>query len=190
LRCHFEPSLLVWYLHKFVVRTVMSLIQMESKSQFRSRRFRYRLRTLFALVAVGAILLAAVRPISYWLDSTPLARSVLRMNDDLPNTAQSNGGPITEEKVLTAIESKLSRGNAPDNIKATLERIANYRRLPSRCTLGTFVYYKGAALGKQPIECHVVELKIPTGSTTSFMLHICEVETRNPNVTNIHEAFE
>ncbi len=153
----------------------------------RSRRFRYTLQTLVAFIAVAVLLLAVVRPLRDWLDSTPLAVAVLRMNADVRKTVQSTGGPVTEEKVLAAIESELSRGNMPIRVQATLERIARSRRLPSDCSLEKRVYYKG----EQIIECQVVELRIPTGPNTGFRLHICDIETANPNgAKSIHEAFD
>ncbi|WP_145168011.1 hypothetical protein [Rubripirellula lacrimiformis] len=124
------------------------------------------------MIAVAALLLATAQPLFDWLDSTPLSQSIAQINNQIPEVAEGDDGPITETLVLAAIDTGLTQGKVPEHLASVLEGIAQYKRLPPRASLASSVFYSGATPGNPPIKNVVVSLVISNDANGDFTLPI------------------
>tara|TARA_R110002049_G_scaffold47902_4_gene138547 strand:+ start:21419 stop:21817 length:399 start_codon:yes stop_codon:yes gene_type:complete len=131
---------------------------------------RYRLRTLLALLAVIALLLAAIPPIYRWYNSIPLSSVVAAFNGSHHEHA------ITEAEITAAIKSQLPTLRAPASVRATLRQIAKSRRVPLSTTINRFRDTPSAATGEY---YWVTSLDFMTGPKSGFAIRVRETRSND-----------
>jgi hypothetical protein len=147
---------------------------MSDRPKKRGSWFRFRLRTLILAVAFVPIVIVAGPYLYDWYTSSPLADSVSAFN--LRASAHPVGmhqPPITEDEIVSAIESQLRTLDASDQVKTIYSRIARTRRLPRGASLASLASIPGYI--PTPGEQHTVwwiNLEVMTGPKSGYGLKI------------------
>jgi hypothetical protein len=139
--------------------------------------FRFRLITLIVVIAALAVLFVAGMRAYEWYTSTPLSASVDAFNVLARTDAVGkHEPPLTEDEIVTAIETQLPTLKASHQVKAIFARIARTRRLPRGALLNSIPGYEPVA-GKR-YTVWWINLDVMTGPTSGYGLRIRE--TDNP----------
>ncbi|MDB4766541.1 hypothetical protein OAG71_02505 [bacterium] len=134
---------------------------------------KFRLGTIFLVVAIVSLLIVYIPPFLDWLNNPPSVtlESVVREfneSQDTPSSLKS----ITESEVVAAINSDLPKLIEAERVKQVLRRIATKRRAP----LSTKIDYVPVPQNDLSTEDHVAV-------NLSFQVHTknrdCAIEIRS-----------
>ena len=144
----------------------------------KSSRWQFSLRTLLLGVAALAILLVAGRHFYDWYHSRPLADAVAEFNARASSDpVVKHEPPITEDEIVSSIEAQLPNLHVSYQVKETLSRIANTKRLPPSVYLNYMTSYEPLS-GKSFTSYFIILDRTDQKSSLAFPIR----ETNNPAV--------
>jgi len=133
-------------------------------------RLQFGLRFLFFSIAAVALLIWGSRRLYDWYTSIPLADAVASFNSKAQ--ADSVGRlepPLTEDEVVTAIESQLPTLDASRQVKSIYREIVRTRRVPRR---GSLEAMPGFGSGPSQKVVWWINLDLMTNKNTGYGLRI------------------
>jgi hypothetical protein len=153
-------------------------ISMKPQDLKKRRRLRYGLRSLFFTMTAIAALLWSGLCFYDWYFSVPLSAAVEAFNDRAAEDPVGKLEPkLTEDEVISSIQSQLPTLAASSQVKTIYSRIARRRRLPLGASLDSIPGYS-PALGQQ-YTVWWINLDVMTGKKAGFGLRIRE--TNHPS---------
>jgi hypothetical protein len=143
---------------------------MPSATNQHKRRWQFGLRFLFLAIAAAAMLIWGTRKVYDWYFSVPLSNAVASFNERAREDPVGKLEPLlTEDEVISAIESQLPTLKASRQVKEIYGRIARTRRLPARATIDAM-----PGFGSGPAQKVVwwINLDVMASKTTGYGLRI------------------
>ena len=137
------------------------------------RSLQFGLRTLIVGIAVVALFIIIAGRLYEWRTSIPLSQAVDAFNMCTEESGPQYGDPLSEDEVVTAIESQLPTLNANAQVTAILTRI----RIPNDASFEAFRVTEGpTATRSSNAKLWGINLTIMTGPKSGYGLRIRETE--------------